>query len=335
MVEATVVAYRVGAHQKVQEGQVLVVVEHLGHLTELPSPKTGRVEALLVHEGATVPTGTPLVRLGEVRVPKLETGGPPRTSPAVKKLAREYGIDLHALQGSGQEGRVTRGDVERVIGLQVGPKPSETPAPTFLSPGVLTITLDLGPVEAQVAREQAAAPPPPVRLTALPYVLSAIARALAEVPEVNATVFDHRLVRRSERALVLHLEAAPKAPSVVIHQADQLPVAALASAYAALSARALAGGLTSADQAGDGFGVGIAGPPMTLGIGPLRAPEVATLRLSGPERRPVVDTVQGIERVVVRSVLTAALTYDPRYLAAPTAAAFLGRIEARLRTPGP
>ncbi|MBK6684679.1 MAG: E3 binding domain-containing protein [Deltaproteobacteria bacterium] len=334
MVEATVVAYRVTPQQRVTAGQVLLVVEHQGALAEIPAPLAGRVEALLVHEGATVPAGTALVRLSELKGPKpVELGGPPRISPAVRKLAREYGIDLHAVQGSGQEGRVTRTDVERAVAVTPADRPVEVvpqAAPNFVSPGVLFYDLELSTVDRWIAADRADARSAQLELTAWPYLLSAIARALVDQPELNATSFDHRLIKRSDRHLSVGFEALAKA--AVIHRADQLPLLALASTLAALRQRAERGTLTAADQAPSAFSVALGEGHLGIGTSGLRSPEVANLRLSAIRRQPWAVNHQGVEQVVVLPVVTAALNFDPRFVSPSVASAFLGRIDAKLRT---
>lgn len=336
MVEATVVAYRVTPQQRVAAGQVLLVVEHQGALAEIPAPLAGRVEALLVHEGATVPAGTALVRLSELKAPKpVEAGGPPRISPAVRKLAREYGIDLHAVHGSGQEGRVTRTDVERAVAVTPPVRAAEVlplAAPTFVSPGVWLHELELSTVYSWIAADQPEARSAQLELTAWPYLLSAIARALGDHPELNATTFDHRLIRRSDRHLSVSFEALAKAPTAVIHRADQLPLVALASTLAALRQRAERGTLTAADQAPSAFSVALGEGHLGIGTSGLRSPEAASLRLSGIRRQAWAVAPQGIEQLVVRPVVTAALTFDPRFVSPAVASAFLGRIENKLRT---
>lgn len=335
MVEATVVAYRVTPQQRVTAGQVLLVVEHQGALAEIPAPLAGRVEALLVHEGATVPAGTALVRLSELRGPKpVEAGGPPRISPAVKKLAREYGIDLHAVHGSGQEGRVTRTDVERAVAGGPPPRAAEVvplSVPTSVSPGVLLLELELSTVYGWIGVDQPEARSAQLELTPWPYLLSTIARALGDHPEINATTFDHRLIKRADRHLSIGFEALTKAPAAVIHRADQLPLLALASTLAALRQRAERGTLTAADQAPSAFSVALGDGHPGIGTSGLRSPEVAALRLSAIRRQPWAVTVLGVEQVVVRPVVTAALTFDPRFVTPAVASAFLGRIDQRLR----
>lgn len=99
---------------------------------ELPADCDGILMQVLVQEGATVPVGTPIARIEELHLApgeytsepdaggELRPGGPgerqeisrrTRYSPAVRKLAREYGLRLDEIPGTGAGGRVTRKDV--------------------------------------------------------------------------------------------------------------------------------------------------------------------------------------------------------------------------------
>ncbi|MBX6350602.1 MAG: 2-oxo acid dehydrogenase subunit E2 [Clostridia bacterium] len=118
---------------------------------EVPSPESGVVKELLVAEGQTVPVGTPICVLegegagagapapptaeaaqagpaeaGTARAARPEAGpgagaagteasARGRYSPAVRRLAREHGVDLALVRGTGAGGRVTREDVERFV----------------------------------------------------------------------------------------------------------------------------------------------------------------------------------------------------------------------------
>ncbi|MBE3589946.1 MAG: 2-oxo acid dehydrogenase subunit E2 [Firmicutes bacterium] len=131
---------------------------------EVPSPHAGVVKALLVKEGDTVPVGTPICILeaegeGEADASAAEGHGPAagaapagsaepgagavtaastespqpfapgqsergRYSPAVRRLAREHGVDLTQVRGTGAGGRVTREDVERFVAQRAAGAPA-------------------------------------------------------------------------------------------------------------------------------------------------------------------------------------------------------------------
>jgi len=132
----------------------------------VPSPVTGTIRELLVKEGETVATGTPIAVIDEVGsapvateaapAPARDDPAPPApasaapsgngaaasaaanaaASPAVRRLAREHRVDIRTLRGSGANGRVTADDVlaaaRSVVSAAQAPPPSAPPIP---SPG--------------------------------------------------------------------------------------------------------------------------------------------------------------------------------------------------------
>jgi len=126
--EAEIVAWHVAEGDHVVADQPLVSVETEKAVVEVPSPQAGRIARLLAKPGDRVKVGSPIVAFEEG--PHTDTGTvvgeltprPARpaspeslglASPAVRAFARERGVDLAKVTGSGPGGAVTRGDVER------------------------------------------------------------------------------------------------------------------------------------------------------------------------------------------------------------------------------
>jgi 2-oxoglutarate dehydrogenase E2 component (dihydrolipoamide succinyltransferase) len=142
IVEGTIVRWLVNAGDRVARGQILAEVETDKATSEIPSPSDGVVAERLVPEGETVEVGRPILRLGEAetksdgRLPTkhLLPRGPIRSSPSVRRLAREHQIDLHRISGSGKAGRVTKSDVLKQLEQTSVPPPlptaDATPFPT-------------------------------------------------------------------------------------------------------------------------------------------------------------------------------------------------------------
>lgn len=123
---------------------------------EMPSPAAGILESIDVVEGATVPVGTVIARIGEtsaltappvananVSAPPSnaasplpdESNGEHRASPLVRRLAREHAVDIAAIQGTGSGGRVTKHDILAYIDAHTvatvsQPAPSMAPVST-------------------------------------------------------------------------------------------------------------------------------------------------------------------------------------------------------------
>lgn len=192
VLEGTIIRWLKQVGEPVQMDESLFEISTDKVDTEVPSPITGVVDAILVAEGTTVPVGTEVARLRGTEEAEGETGdqassasieaavapttnetsashavsvgatpertaviapasGGPRSvvlSPVVRRLAREHGIDLSQVPGSGDGGRITRRDVERFI---------EAPPETVLLAVTGVASADGPPT----AATPPAAPPPP------------------------------------------------------------------------------------------------------------------------------------------------------------------------------
>jgi pyruvate dehydrogenase E2 component (dihydrolipoamide acetyltransferase) len=126
--------------------------------TEIPSPAAGTLSEVLVEEGKTVGIATVVARIDEVGrgsspATDVHVGPPPPVeeptgplSPLVRRMAREYSIDLSKVKGTGAGGRITKQDLEGQIARQ--PQPQPAPAPPPPPPPVVAAPPPPPPVEA-------------------------------------------------------------------------------------------------------------------------------------------------------------------------------------------
>ncbi|MBE9558188.1 MAG: 2-oxo acid dehydrogenase subunit E2 [Proteobacteria bacterium] len=120
LAEAEIVAWHVGVGDHVVTDQPLVSVETDKAVVEVPSPQSGHIAALHGEAGDVVAVGAPLVEFtggatedkGAVvgEIPKA--AGKVKAVPALRALAKELGIDLASLRGTGPDGAIVRADVE-------------------------------------------------------------------------------------------------------------------------------------------------------------------------------------------------------------------------------
>jgi pyruvate dehydrogenase E2 component (dihydrolipoamide acetyltransferase) len=148
LIEAEIRAVLVHEGDVVKEDSPLLEVETDKAQVEIPSPFAGRVEKIHVQPGQTVKVGQPLVSFADVAgaavpppsapaaaasagpaaqpkpVPRAD-GGPVAATPSTRRLARELGVELQAVRGTGLGGRITDDDVRASAGKP--PSVSKTP----------------------------------------------------------------------------------------------------------------------------------------------------------------------------------------------------------------
>jgi pyruvate dehydrogenase E2 component (dihydrolipoamide acetyltransferase) len=155
LTEAEVIKVLVQEGDVIQEDAPLLEVETDKAQVEIPSPFSGRVEKIHVRPGQTVKVGQPLVSFADAAEPSraearatparepaarpraepapaapVEREGPVPATPATRRLARELGVDLRAVRGTGPGGRVSDEDVRAAAGKAPAPAvPAREPAP--------------------------------------------------------------------------------------------------------------------------------------------------------------------------------------------------------------
>ena len=158
--EAQIIRVMVKAGDRVARDQYLMEVETDKAAVEIPSPFEGVANAIHVKEGQTVNVGTVIVTFDNgsaapvpakahhaapappsppaPTVPAMTpTGGKTSAAaaPAVRKLARELGVDIDSIVGTGPGGRVTKEDVERAAARPTAPAATSAAAPRPMPAG--------------------------------------------------------------------------------------------------------------------------------------------------------------------------------------------------------
>jgi len=364
MEAGTVLVWHVQPGDHVRRGQVVLLVDTDKAEIETEIWEDGVVAELLVPVGQRVPVGTPLLRLeagaGLGAEPPRATPAPrpapapapppalppaaatPRVSasPHARRLARERGLDLATLGGSGPHGAVQARDV--VAASAERPAPPTAPAaasgvpaeaePAALAPErlanmraaianamarskreiphyYLAHDIDVSPALAWLARanEQRAITE---RLLLGALLLKATARALVRVPELNGHYVDGTF--RPGAGIHVGVAIAVRgggllAPALL--DADQKPLGQLMSELRDLVARARRARLRGAEVNAATITVtslGELGVDAVFGV--IQPPQVALVGFGAPRERPWAE--RGL--LGVRSVLTATLAADHR-----------------------
>jgi 2-oxoglutarate dehydrogenase E2 component (dihydrolipoamide succinyltransferase) len=180
--EGTITQWHVKPGDHVKREQPLLEVATDKADSEVPCPADGVVAQVVVKEGDVVPTGALLCTIDEAdrlaadkaaAAAPVRAGSPakaspalaaegPRTSPSTRKMARERGVDLAGLQGTGERGRITHADVQRAAAFTSPPVPPSGPPPSMPGPPPSVMGVyDAAPPSVIGANE--APPPPPLR----------------------------------------------------------------------------------------------------------------------------------------------------------------------------
>jgi pyruvate dehydrogenase E2 component (dihydrolipoamide acetyltransferase) len=278
-----------------------------------------------------------------------------KASPLARRIARERGIELSAIRGTGPDGRIVAEDVER----------AEAGAPTAASNKLLQAPVSTGEVERiplsnirkTIARRLTKAWQIPVfQLQAsadMTRVNALVARLRERDPEVRATVTDvlakvcaqalmrHREVNAefTEDAILLHPSAnvglavaAPQGLVVpVIRSAERLSLTEIAGIRADIVGRARENKLRAEDLEGGTFTISNLGMYSVESFtAVLNPPQAAIVAVGATEDRVV--PVGG--ETVVRPMLTLTATFDHRAVDGAPAAAFLHTLKESLEDPG-
>lgn len=108
-----------------EEGEDVGAVNAAAQHTATSAPKTRSADA------DTSETGAPETSPAETSVSAVQA---PSATPTARKLAEAEGIDLHALEGTGPKGKITKGDVEAMIAARAGAAPTPAPIPAPVRP---------------------------------------------------------------------------------------------------------------------------------------------------------------------------------------------------------
>jgi pyruvate dehydrogenase E2 component (dihydrolipoamide acetyltransferase) len=279
-----------------------------------------------------------------------------KASPLARRIARERGIDLAGVAGTGPDGRVVAEDVERAAatGTPTPPTPMAAPAPLSAEVEVeqlssmrktiarrlteawqapvfqLGVTVDMGralEVRKRLVELQGNGAKP----TVSDLLTKVCAMALMRHRAVNA-LYRGDSIELHPAANVGIAVAIPNGLVVpVIQGCERKTIAEIAAARAELVDRARSGKLQQGDLDGGTFTIsnlGMFGIERFVAV--LNPPQAAILAVGSTEEKPVV--VEG--EVVVRPRLELTLTCDHRAIDGATGAQFLGDVKAFLEEPG-
>jgi pyruvate dehydrogenase E2 component (dihydrolipoamide acetyltransferase) len=277
-----------------------------------------------------------------------------KASPLARRIARERGIELGSLKGTGPEGRVVAEDVERAAASPAPQAPTTAPAPSgeieripltsvrrtiarrlteaWQAPAFqIAMSADMTRAQGLHARFAERTKEGEPRPTVTDILTKACAAALMRHRAVNALWAEDaiELHPNANVGIAVAIEAGLVVP--VIHQAERLTIDELAASRADIVTRARAGQLRQDDLDGGTFTIsnlGMFGVEQFVAV--LNPPQAAILAVGAIEAK-AVPTDTGVE---ARPLMTMTLTCDHRSLDGATAADFLRTVKAFLEEPG-
>lgn len=400
IVEATVGKWLKGEGERVETGQPVVELETDKVNMEVPAPGSGVLASVLKKEGETVAIGDilALVEVGagapapNVDAPKppaaatteapvaRQSAPPPQaplpapapasapippgpTTPMVRRLAAELGVDLTRLQGSGPRGRITPEDVKTLV-TQTPPATPAVPSPAAPSPRPtgerhetrtplsrrrLTIAkrlveakntaamlttfneidmsavMDLRKREKDAFRERFG-----VGLGFMSFFTKASVSALQAFPRLNAEIDGSDMVEKSYYDIGIAVSTEDGLVVPVLRDADHLSFWEIEKGIGELADRARKKSLTLEDLRGGTFTItngGIFGSLFSTPI--LNTPQVGILGMHTIQERPIAKDGQ----VVIRPMMYVALSYDHRLIDGSEAVRFLVHIKETIENP--
>ncbi|HEY5890806.1 MAG TPA: dihydrolipoamide acetyltransferase family protein [Acidimicrobiia bacterium] len=406
LAEAEIVRWLVAVGDVVKADQPIVEVETDKAVVEIPTPFAGSVLELGGDEGDVIEVGSMLVVIGEAGETQPELVEPlaPETTrsssaapivgslseeaemlrpraeadfpsgsgvkalPVVRKLARDNGVDLEALAGSGPDDRITREDVQRVIDSRAeetrpaesppveAPAPSapheDTPAPATsvdepqkMSRLRRTIADNMSKSWAEIPHvttfddvdatrlletRAALSHRHEIKLPLEALVVKAVLPALDEFPEFNATISGDELIYHTSRDVGIAVDTPDGLLVAVIRDASSKSVLDLATEVVRLGEGARARTLTMEELTGQTFTISNIGA-VGGGHGTPIVPygTTAILSVGRAKERPIVDNGD----LVIAPVMPLSLSYDHRVIDGGTGRRFMALLMENLEEP--
>ena len=304
----------------------------------------------------------PIRRAEEAPAPS-EDNGRLRASPLAKRMAREEGLDLAGVQGSGPSGRIVKRDVEAAIGQAgpaavakapaTGPRPAPVAVPMFgrrepdvipisgmrkvigqrmaeVKPGVphFYVTVDIDMEEAVKVREQAKAAE--VKISINDLIVKASALALRRQPKVNVSLQGDRILQfhTADVGIAVAIEDGLITP--VIRDADQKSLGTIGAESRELAERARRKALKPEEYSGGSITVsnlGMFGVDSFIAV--INPPQASIVAVGAVAEKAVVR--EG--KVVVRKTMSATFSGDHRIVDGALGAQYLQELKALLEQP--
>lgn len=316
-----------------------------------------------------VPAAAPAVPAATTAVPAADSGARRFVSPLVRRLAREHGLSLDGVVGSGPAGRIVRRDVQALLATgtsTVAPAPTSASAPAAtaapvapasaspvgLEPELLPTSRMRKTIARRLTESKSTVPHfyltadcrvdrllelrreinaiDGVKISVNDLVVKAVAAAFIDVPEANTTWTDEGMLRHRTADIAIAVSLDDGLVTPVVRGVESLSVTALSAAIGDLATRARSGGLKQHEIEGGSFAVSNLGMFGTQSFSAIINPPQAGILAVGAAR-PAPVVVDGA--LEVGTVMTVTLSADHRVLDGALAARWLAAFVARIENP--
>jgi pyruvate dehydrogenase E2 component (dihydrolipoamide acetyltransferase) len=374
------VAWRKAEGDSVTKGEPLLEIETDKAVLEVESPADGVLAGLKAKAGDVVPVGNIIawiVRPGEAPpsevvlsgAPALSEAKPeraaapviarstpkagPQISPKARRLAKEHGVDIASLQGSGAGGEILATDVlaaaesknsssssapvpqskDVEIPSSIGRLMAERTTQSWTTVPHFFVVREVDAGALNEARERlgsAIQQARGIKLTHTDFLLALVARVLVKHPRLNASWKDGVVRLNQEVNVGVAMAVDDGVVATVIHNADQTELGEIAVRRRDLTERARAGRLRPSDIAGATFTISNLGMYQVDAFSAIiSSPQAAILAVGS-----ITDRVVPIGgRAAIRPMMTLTLSCDHRVVDGARAAVFLNEVAESVREP--
>jgi 2-oxoglutarate dehydrogenase complex dihydrolipoamide succinyltransferase (E2) component len=362
---------------QIKEDQPIVEVMTDKVNVQIPAPRSGKVAKILVKEGDIAKVGQTIMVIDDgstgasaappPAAPSVTQAAPPAqpsqagpgvlATPATRRLAREMGVDIALVRGTGPQGRITDDDVRHSAS---GPRPGvatvavQQPRPPTSKGGPLEELIPLRGVRKTISERmlrslqttaqvthvdevdmtelviirdafKGSAEKRGVKLTYIPFIIKALVPALKEFPFINSSLDEQNgnIVLKKYYNIGIATDTEQGLVVPVVKDVDMKDIFELAGEIERLADRARKAQLTLDEVRGGTFTITNVGAIGGLFATPIvNTPEVAILGLHKIAKRPLVRD----GRVEIRDATYFSLSFDHRVVDGAYAARFTSRV---------
>lgn len=389
--EVEVIEVAIKPGDKVQKEGTLITLESEKASMDIPSPESGIVQEVLLQVGSKVKTGTPIARLlaqkettpekaaitsataspqtlkqpfiAPPMKPIAVASGIVHAGPATRRLARELGIDLSKVQGSGRKGRIITKDIHTYVkallqNASSGLNLEKAPEVDFSQFGAIETKplsrikkwtaknlhrnwvmiphvtqfdeADITDLENYRKTNKEQAEKAGVKLTPLAFIIKAVVNALKAFPQFNASLAANGtdLIYKKYYHIGIAVDTPQGLVVPVIKDADKKSLFDLAKELVEKSTLAREGKLKAEQMQGSTFTLSSLGSIGGTAFTPIiNAPDLAILGISKASMKPVYNG----HEFVPRQMLPLSLSYDHRVIDGVEGAKFAAFIVSQLQ----